>query len=157
VKVKLTKNSPEILESWRKPVIQVVGMTCIRLMAPFSTRLAICRRFRRASPCVSTSPAHRNYWTPRSKTLRGLNGLIAHSMCGSLGMRRIVQKQGRCKDCHDARHRPRDRKVCHCARGREGEALTRRPDGRPRPPSRSTAARTLARTMKWSCTDGTKE
>jgi hypothetical protein len=41
---------------------------------------------------------------------------------------------------------PRDRKIC---RPVKGEALTPWPDGRPGPPLRATAARTLAGTKEW--------
>ena len=45
---------------------------------------------------------------------------------------------------------PRDRKAAIVLAAVKGEALTRRPDGRPGPPLRATAVRTLAGTKEWS-------
>ncbi|MGH6707542.1 MAG: hypothetical protein ACREEK_01105, partial [Bradyrhizobium sp.] len=45
---------------------------------------------------------------------------------------------------------PRDRKAAIVLAAVKGEALTRRPNGRPGPPLRATTVRTLAGTKEWS-------
>ena len=121
MKVKLTKNSPEILESWRKPVIQVVGMTCIRLTAPFCDE---ARNLPPLSTCI-TVPIQLS-GTPKRLDASVKDAARAQRIDRSLDvwpttLARHASHRSKSKD--DAKTAmmhaivPRDRKACHCARG----------------------------------------
>ena len=88
------------------------------------------------------------------KSREGIDGQTVRSMRGrrrSLGMRRTLNSIDDAKIATMHAIAPRDRKAAIVLAAVQGEALSRRPGGRPGPPLRAMAVTDLVGTEEWCC------